>query len=128
MNQHTYQAQFERLSSPKFLRRMETLYREVDQDDLKEAMEQGPGSFGYANIYGQICNVAMQVLWGDLFGIPQDVRENHTSDPARGLANIMMVAIGLAPNRPGGDTEQTVTVHGPVRDGQHRINSLVADQ
>lgn len=54
----------------------------------------------YLDAYSNFCDVACQLLWPDRFDLTFDDPFSHTSDHARAIANILMVAAGFGEHVP----------------------------
>jgi hypothetical protein len=55
-----------------------------------------------ARRYGNLCDAVVQVLWADMYGTNPEDPIFHTSNPARTIARIMMMAAGLVPESKSG--------------------------
>jgi hypothetical protein len=56
-------------------------------------------SDAYADVYSRFCDAAIQLLWPFQYGTGPDDPFQHTSNEARRVANVLMVAAGYRPNR-----------------------------
>lgn len=52
----------------------------------------------YAEVYTNLCDAVVQLLWADRYGTDPSDPEFHTSGPARRVANILIVAAGYRRN------------------------------
>lgn len=52
----------------------------------------------YAEIYGNLCDAVIQLLWPTAFHTDPDDEEFHTSAEARRIANVLIVAAGYRRN------------------------------
>jgi hypothetical protein len=53
----------------------------------------------YADVYSNLCDAAVQLLWPEKYDTDPDDPMWHTSDAARRVANVLMAAAGYRPNR-----------------------------
>lgn len=82
----------ERIVDPDYVARLVARYR--DHQPV-------PGGISltddqYDHVYGNLCDVACQLLWAEKLNITPEDDLSHTSTAAREIANILMAAAGFA--------------------------------
>jgi hypothetical protein len=67
---------------------------------LEKRYETGPIAMAipdFAERYGNICDLMVQLLWPERYGASPDDPFLHTSDPARAIARLICRAAGIDP-------------------------------
>jgi hypothetical protein len=82
----------ERLSDHVFVRKLEERYRRLDGiDPIGTDMED------FAARYANVCDLVVQLLWAESYGVTPGDPVQHTSAPARQIATLFFRAAGIEP-------------------------------
>ena len=68
---------------------------------LEDRYETGPIAMAvphFAERYGNVCDLIVQLLWPEIYGATPDDPYQHTSQPARDIARLIFHAAGIEPD------------------------------